>query len=67
MYVKKTAQFSLGEKVFTSGLGEVFPPGIPIGEISNIEDPSDSEFLKVEISFFQTPINQDFFLIYSHE
>ena len=36
-------------------------------EISNIEDPSDSEFLKVEITFFQTPINQDFFLIYIHE
>ena len=66
-YVKKTAKFSVGEKVYTSGLGEIFPSGIPVGEIYSINDPADSEFLEIEISFSQTPLNRDYFLIYQHE
>jgi|TARA_B100001093_G_C26744511_1_gene978217 rod shape-determining protein MreC len=66
-YVKKTSKFSIGEKIFTSGLGGVFPKNILVGEIISIEDPADSEFLSIEIEFSQTPINQDFFLIYKHE
>lgn len=66
-YVKKTSKFSIGEKIFTSGLGGVFPQNILVGEIISIEDPADSEFLRIEIDFSQTPINQDFFLIYKHE
>jgi len=48
-------------------LGGVFPQNILVGEIISIEDPADSEFLRIEIDFSQTPINQDFFLIYKHE
>ncbi|MDG1119666.1 MAG: rod shape-determining protein MreC [SAR86 cluster bacterium] len=66
-YVKKTAKFSAGEKVYTSGLGEIFPSGILVGEIYSINDPADSEFLEIEISFSQTPLNRDYFLIYQHE
>ena len=57
----------MGEKVYTSGLGEIFPSGILVGEIYSINDPADSEFLEIEISFSQTPINRDYFLIYQHE
>ena len=66
-YVKKTAKFSVGEKVYTSGLGEIFPSGILVGEIYSINYPADSEFLEIEISFSQTPLNRDYFLIYQHE
>ena len=66
-YVKKTAKFSVGEKVYTSGLGEIFPSGILVGEIYSINDPADSKFLEIEISFSQTPLNRDYFLIYQHE
>jgi len=66
-YIKKTAKFSVGEKVYTSGLGEIFPSGILVGEIYSINDPADSEFLEIEISFSQTPLNRDYFLIYQHE
>ena len=66
-YVKKTAKFSVGEKVYTSGLGEIFPSGVLVGEIYSINDPADSEFLEIEISFSQTPLNRDYFLIYQHE
>ena len=64
-FIKKTASFREGEKLYTSGLGDVFPQGLLVGEIVSISDPVDSEFLKIEISFFSSPINQDYFLIHA--
>ena len=64
-FIKKTASFREGEKLYTSGLGDVFPQGLLVGEIVSISDPVDSEFLKIEISFSSSPINQDYFLIYA--
>lgn len=66
-YVKKTASYKLGEKVYTSGIAGIFPEGIFVGEITSIDDLADSEFLKVEVSFMQSPLNQDFYLIYNNE
>ena len=66
-YIKKTATYELGEKVYTSGIAGVFPQGIFVGEITSIDDPSESEFLKIEVSFVQSPFNQDFYLIYKNE
>ena len=66
-FIKKTANFKKGEKIFTSGLGGIYPKGLPIGKISSISDPVESEFLKVEISFNSTPLNHDYFLVYKNE
>ena len=66
-YIKKTASYELGEKVYTSGIAGVYPEGIFVGEITAIEDLADSEFLTVEVSFLQSPFNQDFYLIYKNE
>ena len=66
-YIKKTASYELGEKVYTSGIAGIFPEGIFVGEITSIDDLTDSEFLKVEVSFMQSPFNQDFYLIYKNE
>ena len=66
-FIKKTANFKKGEVIFTSGLGGIYPKGLPIGKISSISDPVDSEFLKVEISFNSTPLNHDYFLVYKNE
>ena len=66
-FISKTAEFSAGEKVYTSGLGEIFPDGILVGEVLSVSDPVDSEFLDVEIFFYSDPINQDYFLIYKNE
>ena len=66
-FIKKTANFKKGERIFTSGLGGIYPKGLPIGKISSISDPVDSEFLKVEISFNSTPLNHDYFLVYKNE
>lgn len=66
-FISKTAEFSAGERVYTSGLGEIFPDGIIVGEVVSVTDPVDSEFLEVEIFFYSDPVNQDYFLIYKHE
>jgi len=66
-YIKKTASYELGEKVYTSGIAGVYPEGIFVGEITSIDDLADSKFLKVEVSFLQSPFNQDFYLIYKNE
>ena len=66
-YIKKTASYELGEKVYTSGIAGIYPEGIFVGEITSIDDLTDSEFLKVEVSFMQSPFNQDFYLIYMNE
>ena len=66
-YIKKTASYELGEKLYTSGITGTFPEGILVGEITNINDLADSDFLEVEVSFMQSPCNQDFYLIYKNE
>ena len=66
-YVKKTASYELGEKVYTSGIAGNFTEGIFVGEIASIDDLADSEFLKEEVSLMQSPFNQDFYLIYKNE
>ena len=65
--ISKTAKFSVGERVYTSGLGEIFPDGLLVGEVVSVTDPVDSEFLEVEIFFYSDPVNQDYFLIYKNE
>tara|TARA_B100000700_G_scaffold111997_1_gene126075 strand:- start:328 stop:1071 length:744 start_codon:yes stop_codon:yes gene_type:complete len=66
-YIKKTASYELGEKVYTSGIAGIYPEGIFVGKITSIDDLTESEFLKVEVSFMQSPFNQDFYLIYKNE
>ena len=53
--------------IYLTGIAGIFPEGIFVGEIASIDDPADSEFLKVEVSFMQSPLNQDFYLIYNNE
>jgi rod shape-determining protein MreC len=37
-YMIKTSDVRVGDTVVTSGLGGVYPKGIPIGEVTNVED-----------------------------
>ena len=61
--IKKTANFEIGEKLYSSGLGGIFPAGYPIAKIESIVDSPDNEFLNVKVSFLQSPLNQDHFLV----
>jgi rod shape-determining protein MreC len=49
-YVLKTSDVLVGDIVVTSGLGRVFPKGIPVGEVVEVEDPPGELFKNVKIS-----------------
>ena len=61
--IKKSAEFKIGEELYSSGLGGVYPPGYPVAKIKTIKDNPDSEFLDIQVSFLQSPIDQDYFLV----
>ena len=61
--IKKSAEFKIGEELYSSGMGGVYPPGYPVAKIKTIKDNPDSEFLDIQVSFLQSPIDQDYFLV----
>ena len=61
--IKKSAEFKIGEELYSSGLGGVYPSGYPVAKIKTIKDNPDSEFLDIQVSFLQSPIDQDYFLV----
>jgi rod shape-determining protein MreC len=65
--IKKTAEFKVGEILFSSGLGGIFPTGFPVAEIVSINDFTDNKYLDVDVSFFTNPLQEDNFLIYSKQ
>lgn len=62
--VKKTATFKKGEELYSSGLGEVFPPNYLVGRITHVEDKPDDEFLNIEVEFLRLPKEQEYFLVF---
>lgn len=48
-YVLKTSDVVIGDMVVTSGLGRVFPKGIPVGEVIEVEDISGELFKAIKI------------------
>ena len=63
--IKKTSPLKEGESLYSSGLGQVFPPNFLVGKIISIEDKPDNEFLDVKVQFLEIPEKQDFFLIFT--
>ena len=63
--VKKTSKYSLGEILYTSGLGDIFPAGFPVATIVKIIDRPDNNYLDISIEFISNPLNEDLFLIYT--
>ena len=49
-YVLKTSDVVIGDKVVTSGLGRVFPKGIPVGEVIEVENISGELFKDIKIT-----------------
>lgn len=48
-YLRKDAEPAIGTKVVTSGLGGLYPAGIPIGEIQSIEKDASGLYLSAQI------------------
>ncbi len=51
-YVPNTADVKVGDRLFTSGLGERFPAGYPVGLISSVHRHRGSEFANIGIKPF---------------
>ncbi len=51
-YVPNTADVKVGDRIFTSGLGERFPAGYPVGVVSVIQHHGNSEFADIAIKPF---------------
>ena len=63
---KKTAPYKEGEELYTSGIGDVFPPNYLVGKIVLIEDKPDNKFLQIEVEFIDLPKDQDYFLVFTN-
>jgi rod shape-determining protein MreC len=48
-YVPKSSDVHVGDIVVTSGLGGIFPKGIPVGEVTEVKDPPGELFKDVRI------------------
>lgn len=48
-YVQNTADIVAGDRLLTSGLGERFPAGYPIGIVSSVKRPGSQEFADVRV------------------
>ena len=48
-YVLKASDVHVGDIVVTSGLGGIFPKGIPVGEVIDVKDPAGELFKDVKI------------------
>lgn len=46
------AGFGIGDTVVTSGFSSIFPEGMPVGAIENIEDSNDGLFFKAKVKLF---------------
>ena len=46
------ALFEPGDTVTTSGYSSIFPAGIPVGEILNLEDSEDGMFYRAKVKLF---------------
>ncbi|MCB9060041.1 MAG: rod shape-determining protein MreC [Halobacteriovoraceae bacterium] len=51
-FVKRTSQVGLNDKIITSGLGNIYPKGIPVGKISHIERESYGITQYIEVKPF---------------
>lgn len=48
-YVAKSSNVSVGDLVITSGIGGVFPKGLPVGKISNVKEGEGKLFQEIEV------------------
>lgn len=51
-YVLETSDISVDDVIITSGIGGIFPKGVPVGRVTKIKDPSDELFMEVRVKPF---------------
>jgi rod shape-determining protein MreC len=49
-FLSSTADIKLGDELVSSGLGERFPSGYPVGKVTNVDPSLGSDFVEVTVS-----------------
>ena len=62
-YIRTDQTVSVGDIVVTSGLGGVFPKGLPIGKVSVVESSPSSSFYEITVEPFGRPENFEELLV----
>ncbi|MBQ2808933.1 MAG: rod shape-determining protein MreC [Bacteroidaceae bacterium] len=61
------ALFEQGDTVVTSGFSSIFPAGIPVGEIQNLEDSDDGMFYRAKVKLYVNFSSIDNLFIVGHK
>ena len=62
-YIRTDQTVSVGDIVVTSGLGGVFPKGLPIGKVSAVESSPSSSYYEITVEPFGHPENFEEILV----
>lgn len=47
IYVTNTTDIEVGDELVTSGLGQCYPVGYPVGTVITVSHPADSQFAEI--------------------
>lgn len=67
LYVLKNADVEKGDIIVTSGLGDIFPKGLPVGTVSQVTKSKRGMFQKIDIEPAVDFSQLEFLLIIMHE
>lgn len=48
-YMSKSSEVAAGDRVVTSGLGGVFPKGLPVGTVASVKEGAENLFKEIEV------------------
>ncbi len=58
-YIPQDATIKEGDALITSGYDAIYPPGIPVGNVSSVERSQTGMFLDIEVTLCATPFKVD--------
>ncbi|MBI5558524.1 MAG: rod shape-determining protein MreC [Deltaproteobacteria bacterium] len=67
LYVLKNADVEKGDDIVTSGLGDIFPTGLPVGKVTEVTKSKRGMFQKIEVEPAVDFSQLEYLLIIMHE
>lgn len=67
LYVLKNADVEKGDDIVTSGLGDIFPKGLPVGKVTEVTKSKRGMFQKIEVEPAVDFSQLEYLLIIMHE
>ena len=67
LYVLKNADVEKGDAIVTSGLGDIFPKGLPVGKVSEVTKSKRGMFQKIDVKPSVDFSQLEYLIIIMHE